>query len=281
MKGGIAVCSRIDMAEGKSSSPRPPAFDLLFSRNVSHILEKIFLSLDYKTYKACHKVCTAWGMALASESFRRKAISVYAEKASLDRGLLMDMARLCRAMADGNIERIRKLIACGIVRKACVKKVKIKIGSGPSWGQVWGAPLHWAAKHGHADVVKALLEEGDNPNRRDIRGHTAMHMAILNGRIDIHSSEVVVRLLLEAGANPNEMCRPMTDRRYAVPALSLAAMEGHGDIARALLNAGADPNLTNGQGRTALFWANRHARIHSKKAGKHLVRILLEGGANP
>ena len=144
-----------------------------------------------------------------------------------------------------------------------------------------GAPLHWAAKYGHADVVKALLEEGDNPNRRDLRGHTALHMAILNGRTDIHSSEAVVRLLLDAGANPNEMCRPMTDRRYALPALSCAAMEGHGDIARALLNAGADPNLTNGQGRTALFWANRHARIHSKKAGKHLVRILLEGGANP
>ena len=42
------------------------AFDLLFQRSVPHILEKIFLSLDYKTYKACHKVCAVWGETLAS-----------------------------------------------------------------------------------------------------------------------------------------------------------------------------------------------------------------------
>ena len=49
------------MEENKTS-----AFDLLFQRSVPHILEKIFLSLDYKTFKACHKVCAAWGETLAS-----------------------------------------------------------------------------------------------------------------------------------------------------------------------------------------------------------------------
>ena len=186
---------------------------------------------------------------------------MYAEKASLDQGLWMDVKEL---LVCGNTERIRQLIACEIVRKVCVNPstlVKIQIGR----SQFSGAPLHWAARYGHADVVKALLEEEENPNRRDGRGDTALITATENGRID------VVRLLLDAGANPNE------EGRYDRPPVTWAVIQGYGDIVRELLGAGADPNQTYCN-VTLLQIANLNVR---NRTYKRVVGILLEGGANP
>ena len=49
-------------------------FDLLFNRNVPHILEKIFLNLeDYDSFKACQDVCIAWRALFSSEAFKKRA----------------------------------------------------------------------------------------------------------------------------------------------------------------------------------------------------------------
>ena len=45
------------------------AFDKLFSMNVPHILEKIFFSLDYESYKKCLEVSYAWNELLKSEQY--------------------------------------------------------------------------------------------------------------------------------------------------------------------------------------------------------------------
>ena len=55
----------------------PCAFDMLFTRSVPNILEKIFLSLDYNSFKACLEVSKAWKGLLVSESFKRKAKLVF------------------------------------------------------------------------------------------------------------------------------------------------------------------------------------------------------------
>ena len=47
-------------------------FDKLFSMNVPHILEKIFFSLDYESYKKCLEVSYAWNKLLESESYQKK-----------------------------------------------------------------------------------------------------------------------------------------------------------------------------------------------------------------
>ena len=52
-------------------------FDTLFARNVPHILEQIFFSLDYETYKTCLEVCKAWNELLTSEAYQGKAKSVF------------------------------------------------------------------------------------------------------------------------------------------------------------------------------------------------------------
>ena len=36
------------------------AFDKVLSKNVPHILEKIFFSLDYNSFISCQDVCNTW-----------------------------------------------------------------------------------------------------------------------------------------------------------------------------------------------------------------------------
>ena len=44
-------------------------FQALFAKSVPHILEKIFLSLDYDTLVSCRKVCKAWYQVLSMEPY--------------------------------------------------------------------------------------------------------------------------------------------------------------------------------------------------------------------
>ena len=53
------------------------SFDTLFAKNVPHILEKIFLSLDYESFKACQRVNNSWNVLLTSASFIKKARTLF------------------------------------------------------------------------------------------------------------------------------------------------------------------------------------------------------------
>ena len=56
-------------------------FDLLFNKNVPHILEKIFLNLeDYDSFMACQDVCKAWRGLFSSELFKKRARDLLYEK---------------------------------------------------------------------------------------------------------------------------------------------------------------------------------------------------------
>ena len=59
----------------------------------------------------------------------------------------------------------------------------------------WTA-LHEAAKRGHVDDVRLLLEHGADPNAREPGDNTTpLHWAAAHGHVD------VVRVLLDAGAD--------------------------------------------------------------------------------
>ena len=59
--------------EQATLSPDCCHFDNLFRRNLIHILEAIFLSLDYESLKRCYKVCRAWNEFLSSKSLTSRA----------------------------------------------------------------------------------------------------------------------------------------------------------------------------------------------------------------
>ena len=77
-------------------------FDKLFTKSVPYILEKIFLSLDYETFKKCREVSNAWNKLLASESFQRKAKSVFQGE------IEKEQEKLYWAVEESNSEEIIK-----------------------------------------------------------------------------------------------------------------------------------------------------------------------------
>ena len=85
------------------------AFDKLFAKNVPHILEKIFLSLDYESFKSCMEVSTAWNGFLKSESFKKKAKSMF------HKDLSKEEEELWYAVRDGNMEVVRRLLSSGML----------------------------------------------------------------------------------------------------------------------------------------------------------------------
>ena len=77
-----------------------------------------------------------------------------------------------------------------------------------------------------------------------------------------------VELLLNSGADPN------IQNKFGQTALIMASCEGHTEIIELLLNSGADPNIQNKFGRTALYCA-------SCKEYKEIVELLLKANADP
>ena len=54
-------------------------FSLLQAQNVPHIIEKIFFSLDYESYKACMEVSVVWNELLTSDSYRQRGRRVFGD----------------------------------------------------------------------------------------------------------------------------------------------------------------------------------------------------------
>jgi ankyrin repeat protein len=91
--------------------------------------------------------------------------------------------------------------------------------------QMWARQVGWAAEHGFADRLALLGEHG----------------------VDVSGVTVVEQSL---PADPNEL------DAEGVTALHQAAWEGDLDRIRLLLDAGADPTITDGRfGTTPLGWA--------------------------
>ena len=55
----------------------PCQFGEVLPRSFPHILEQIFLYLDYKSFKTYFKVCKAWREHITSELVQRKAKDIF------------------------------------------------------------------------------------------------------------------------------------------------------------------------------------------------------------
>lgn len=120
-------------------------------------------------------------------------------------------------------------------------------------------PLHWAAWNGYNTIVKLLLDKGAEIEHEDEGGDTPLIKASIAGNTK------TVEILLAAGANPNHRSRRGTALLLASSicpdALRFAApVERCTEVVRILLKAGADPLLTNAEGKTAYDVA-RHPKI--------------------
>jgi ankyrin repeat protein len=160
-------------------------------------------------------------------------------------------------------------------------------------------PLMLAAAAGKADAVKLLIDRGADVNARDAtHGQTALMFAAAMGRLD------AVNVLMQRKADPNLATKvspiiTMAERYKAqtqgkgnrgitseggrsdvramggMTALMFAAREGHLDVVRALVAAGADVNKVNeSDNLSVLTLAIVNGRLD-------IARFLLDSGADP
>ena len=135
--------------------------------------------------------------------------------------------------------------------------------------------LHAAAANGNLEIVELLIERGADVNLKDIHGRVPMFVALAE-----HQPEVAARLA-EADTNPNVRTvdgstllmaavraeevqlvqwaldhgtdvNAIRPEKNNATALILAARKGNAEIVSLLLAAGADPDVANHEGETAL-----------------------------
>jgi ankyrin repeat protein len=134
-----------------------------------------------------------------------------------------------------------------------------------------------SVRRGDLDAVWALLDKGADIRLPNRNGDTPALVAARNGQTD------VMRALLTKGLDPNAAA-PAPARGYVIsslvnkgtpPTLLMEAVRNdHAELCAILLEAGAQPDVADRQGKTALYWAvaDGHADV---------VDALLTHGADP
>ena len=236
------------LVEEEEETPGHCAFDILLTKNVPHILEKIFFCLDYESFKNCIEVSNAWEKLLTSASYQKKGKILFGQDIHQD--------LLWLASRDGNVLRVKRLISSEMVN------VNYKrAGWTRYYHYINSTPLQEAALYGHKEVAKVLLDGGADPYiETRLRGPPLLRAAMA-GKVD------VIKVLLNGGTDPN---KPNSRGHYPLHA---AAIYGNVDSVTELLDGGADLNKEEPDGNSPLHYAAQHGH-------KKVVNILLQRGAN-
>lgn len=160
----------------------------------------------------------------------------------------VDDSRLVEAAAEGNAAEVAAMLEQGINPDS---------RSGDA-----SVALHWAAHQNDLQLVNTLIQAGADVNLTNDLGVSALWLAAENGNLDL------AQLLLSANANP-ELSLPSGETP-----LMMAARGGNAQLAQLLVTSGANVNASEiSQQQTALMWAaaEEHADV---------AKILLDAGAD-
>lgn len=151
-------------------------------------------------------------------------------------------------------------------------------------------PLHVAVSRGRVVIARELLEHGARLDVRDAQGRTPLHVALANGKTQ------AAELLLQHGADDDlqallfDLAREQALDRDSIELLKaqgvdLNALGPAGQtplheavaaanlkLAKQLISAGADVNLTDSSGRTVL-------EIAEQQGEPNLITLLQQYGA--
>lgn len=158
------------------------------------------------------------------------------------------------AAAKGDVQAIGALLARGT-----------DVAARDSHGRT---PLHVAAHMSHEAAVRALVKGGADPRALESRRYDIVTIAAVKDDVPM------LKLALELGGDPKAITSP-----YDGTALIAAAHLGHDEVVRVLIAAGAPLDHVNNLGWTALIESivlgdggRRHVAC---------LKALLDAGANP
>ena len=129
------------------------------------------------------------------------------------------------------------------------------------FGEYWNNAARAAAQN-DAYQVQHIVATGGNPNEPDENERTGLHIAALNGNLQIAA------ILIRAKAKLD-----IKDKLGNTP-LHYAAERGQLEMAKLLLDVGASVDPENRNGMTPLMVAASRGELD-------MVRVLLDRGANP
>ena len=80
--------------------------------------------------------------------------------------------------------QIIKSLNLFVYRKACAILLRFGAEIDFSDGNQW-TPVMWAVKSGDVETTSFLLEQGAQLNIKDIQGNSLLHVACINGHVDV------------------------------------------------------------------------------------------------
>ena len=236
-------------------------------------------------------LCCAAAQSSAADGSTPLHLAVYEDR-------LEDAAALLRAGAKANAATrygVTPLSLACLNADAAMVDLLLQAGADANAALPGGeTPLMTAARTGNPDAVASLLRHGASVDARDTwRGQTPLMWAAAEGHAE------AVKVLLKAGADMHLRSRGAAPRANpatgviveadAKPAAAprggvrvagtdftpflFAVRGGHIDVAKVLLEAGADPNEKLADGTAALVLATINARYE-------LGALLLDKGAD-
>nr|WP_064591338.1 ankyrin repeat domain-containing protein [Orientia tsutsugamushi] len=137
-------------------------------------------------------------------------------------------------------------------------------------------PLHTSVEHKQEEITKLLLERNANVTLQDNNGNTPLHVAARNHdfkmtEILLSHGNAIIDMQNNKGQTPLHLA---STRPHTYQGASALLSKESLSIAQALLTHGANVNLEDEDGNTALHCATNH--FHHKE----ITEILLNHGAN-
>jgi cytohesin len=189
--------------------------------------------------------------------------ALLAAGASVDAANRYGVTPLLQACRNGDVQVMRTLLDAG--------------ADPTRWHAEGETPLMAASRTGRVDAVALLLSHGAFVNTADsFEEETALMWAAAEGHVEV----VKALLAAGADPNLKAHVSQLTKRGNSdhpsggFTALMFAARNGPSDVVSALIAGGADPKLTNADGATATIVAIVNARFD-------LAKELLDLGADP
>jgi hypothetical protein len=152
-----------------------------------------------------------------------------------------------RLLQESNAKALERASLSGDLENV---KLLLKNGAEPSAG------LSQAVTFGYTDLVRTLITAGANAKMTESTGINLLHWAAIANRPEL------IPVLAQAGVPINAI-----DNFHYTPLMYAATIDfGDARVLKALLKAGADPKIRNGEGRTALEQARYYRHTLLEKA---------------